>query len=509
MAKIQTTILTILRVALGWHLFYEGITKILSDSWSSATYLVESKWIFSGFFQWIAQSPDILNIVDILNAWILCIAGLMILFGLLTRVSALISASLILLYYLANPPFVGYPGVTGEGTYLIINKNLIEVLSLAVFIFIPKNSHYSFDRLLNRIKQKKEIVARPRTASEKADTGKSLIPQNSASRREVLKDLVSLPLFGGLLYAFYRKSKWDSLEEKYLLENQKTDAITSATIKRHQFSDISELKGKPGKGKIGETEISRLILGGNLIGGWAHARDLLYVSKLVKAYNTEKRVMQTFELAEACGVNTLLTNPQLCSVINKYWHRHSGNIQFISDCGISDDLLRGIQVSVDGGASLCYIQGEIADRMVENQKFDDIQKAIDMTRENGLKAGIGAHKIETIKACTERGILPDFWVKTLHHHNYWSATPNEWNDNRFCFKPEETISFMNGLDQPWIAFKVLAAGALSPQDGFRYAFENGADFICVGMYDFQIVEDVNIVHDVFKAGLERKRPWKA
>ena len=54
------------------------------------------------------------------------------------------------------------------------------------------------------------------------------------------------------------------------------------------------------------------------------------------------------------------------------------------------------------------------------------------------------------------------------------------------------MEYMKGLPQPWIAYKVLAAGAIHPKDGFRYAFENGADFICVGMYDFQIVDDVNI-----------------
>jgi len=63
-------------------------------------------------------------------------------------------------------------------------------------------------------------------------------------------------------------------------------------------------------------------------------------------------------------------------------------------------------------------------------------------------------------------------------------------DNIFCFNPQETIDFMNQLEEPWIAFKVLAAGAIEPKQGFPFAFNNGADFICVGMYDFQIVDDV-------------------
>jgi hypothetical protein len=108
----------------------------------------------------------------------------------------------------------------------------------------------------------------------------------------------------------------------------------------------------------------------------------------------------------------------------------------------------------------------------------------------------------------EQGLKPDFWVKTLHHHNYWSAQPQaEWHDNMYCYKPQETIDFMNGLEEPWIAFKVLAAGAIQPKDGFQFAFNNGADFICVGMYDFQIVEDVNIALDTLSK-INRIRPWR-
>jgi NAD(P)H-dependent flavin oxidoreductase YrpB (nitropropane dioxygenase family) len=68
---------------------------------------------------------------------------------------------------------------------------------------------------------------------------------------------------------------------------------------------------------------------------------------------------------------------------------------------------------------------------------------------------------------------------------------------------------MKGLQQPWIAFKVLAAGAIEPKVGFQYAFENGADFIGVGMYDFQIVDDANIALDVLNGSLKRERAWIA
>ena len=164
-----------------------------------------------------------------------------------------------------------------------------------------------------------------------------------------------------------------------------------------------------------------------------------------------------------------------------------------------------------------YCQGGIGDRLAADGKFDEIAKGLDLIRSYGKPAGIGAHRIETIKGCVENGIIPDFWVKTMHHHNYWSSQAEAYKenvlgqnfmDNMWCYKPQETADFMNSLEQPWIAFKVLAAGAIQPKEGFKFAFDSGADFICVGMYDFQIVEDVNILLDTLPK-IERKRDWMA
>jgi hypothetical protein len=101
-------------------------------------------------------------------------------------------------------------------------------------------------------------------------------------------------------------------------------------------------------------------------------------------------------------------------------------------------------------------------------------------------------------------------MKTLHRVDYWSASQaRSERDNVFCWQPAETVAYMKELKEPWIAFKTLAAGAIEPKDGFRYAFESGADFICVGMYDFQIVDDVNIALDILNGGIMRQREWRA
>jgi uncharacterized membrane protein YphA (DoxX/SURF4 family) len=502
--SLQLLALVILRVAIGWHLLYEGIIKLLTPDWSAASYLELSRWLFADYFHAIVANSTLLTIVNYLNIFGLIFIGLGLILGCLTRLASISGALLLLLYYIANPPFmVSGLGMPAEGHYLIIDKTLIEAVTLIILTIIPTGKFLGLDAILFRKRAKaSEKIAAP-TESEIKDEAPRPVQNFSANRRELLKGLASVPLLGAFAVALVKKQGWMSYEEKNL-----KDAVTSATIKTFNFAGLKDLKATPPLALIGDKKFSRMILGGNLIGGWAHARDLIYVSKLVKAYHHKTKVFETLLLAEKCGINAILTNPIMAQVINDYWKQNIGKIQFISDCG-GDDLLERVQVSIDSGAASCYVQGGVADQLVQEGKIELIGKALDLIRKNNLPAGIGGHYIETITACTDFGLKPDYWVKTLHHRNYWSANNPTENDNIYCRKPEATIEFMKTQTIPWIAFKTLAAGAIPPKEGFQYAFENGADFLCVGMYDFQIVEDVNLVMEILKGNLNRQRLWYA
>ncbi|MFC2076536.1 DoxX family protein, partial [candidate division KSB1 bacterium] len=505
LSHIQTSALSLMRIIIGWHFLYEGIVKLLNPNWTSAAYLAESRWLFSGLFNWISNNPAALKTVDFLNVWGLILVGLGLFFGLFTRVAIFGGIGLLALYYVANPPLVGLAnGMFTEGNYLVVDKNMVELAALVVLSFFAPATLWGADKILaGRKGAETEAGPKPVEAavSEKAEPEAGI----SIPRRELIKNLATLPVFGGFIYSLVKRRGWESFEERHLMAAQagEADAITGATTKTFRFASLKELKGQVPHTSIGDLELSRVILGGNLVGGWAHARDLIYASKLVKAYHTDQKVFDTFRLAEQCGINTFLTNPVIARVINRYWRTQGGKIQFISDSAYKGDVMAGIKVSIDGGAHSCYVQGGIADRLVEEGKLDEINEAVELIRRNCQLGGIGAHKIETVMACVDAGIKPDYWVKTLHHTDYWSANPDgEQNDNIWCLRPKDTIEYMNKLPEPWIAYKTLAAGAIHPTVGFKYAFEGGADFICVGMYDFQVVEDVNIALDVLNADLD-------
>jgi len=283
-------------------------------------------------------------------------------------------------------------------------------------------------------------------------------------------------------------------------------------------------------GKIGKVSISRLFIGGNLIGGWAHSRDLMYASKLFTSYNTEAKIFETLELAQACGINTIQLDPQCWGPISKYNSSRSTKIQTMVCIGLNanrDKMKEVIQRQVDLGATLVYSHGGGTDaHMMSGGKMDVIAQMVELIKAQGVPAGVGGHSLNMPMECEKQKVNPDFYVKTFHMDRYWSATPKDrrkeydWmrgnasdhganNDNMWCNNPEETAAFMETVEKPWVAFKVMAAGAIPPRIAFSHAYRNGADFIIAGMFDFQIEPDVRFAIEGLEKVTSRKRPWRA
>jgi hypothetical protein len=333
-------------------------------------------------------------------------------------------------------------------------------------------------------------------------------PQPNASspqlaRRNFLKKSLAMSVAAPMLMSF---------EEQALIAQEKTSASNPAT---------SAPAGKMPQGKIGKIQISRLICGGNLISGYAHSRDLIYVSELLKHYFSDEKIMDTWALCEREGINSMVAypgDPHAVEVYRKYRQR-GGRIQYLAQINPTrEDLKTCVKEAVDAGAVGAFLVGNLGDLWTREGEAARIGELVKNIKDQGLIAGVAGHELRTTKAVEEAGVNPDFYVKTLHNNNYWSkqqpdqtkdVIDNYSTDNYWCREPRETVAFMSEVERPWIAYKVLAAGAIHPRSGFRYAFENGADFALVGMFDFQVTENVKVASEILASRMERQREWMA
>jgi hypothetical protein len=350
-----------------------------------------------------------------------------------------------------------------------------------------------------------------------------------SNRREILGSLGALP-FLGMASSSMSKSqdKMDAVTGPTFIS--KSDKLDYARLKALDLNnpEVAAKQKKMPVGKIGNFSLGRLICGSNLISMNMHARDLDYVTALAANYNTEERIFMTFKLCEEYGINGIvLKNHNFKRFrLSNYWDQWGGRMKWLADVITTDiDQYEKLLVEhLELGASGAYLWGGASDTWYYQKKQDNIIRAFEIMKKYDIPVGICAHRLEPIVFCEKEGLKPDFYMKTLHHDRYWSAHPKanrrfmemyekespdhaEYHDNMFCYDFEQTIEFMQDVKVPWIAFKVLAAGAIPAAEGLRFAFAGGADFVCLGMFDFQVKQDVELTLKTITQSQNRKRPW--
>ncbi|HNW57604.1 MAG TPA: DoxX family protein, partial [Bacteroidales bacterium] len=376
--------IAVLRIAIGWQFLYEGMVKLLNPLWTARPFLEGSRWIFGDLFRWMISGETGMNIINAANAYGLTLIGIALILGIFTKLASWSGVTLLLMYYLAYPPFGGFSyGFPSEGSYLIVNKNLVELFALIILAMTNSGLYFGLDRL---IKSKREASFKK---SEKQDTSETTDKEdinNRNTRRELLKGLAGIPVLAAYGGAFIKN-----------LSEAGPDAVSGATIKV-DYKQIKDLKGKLPVGKLGNLTMSRMIMGCNLIGGWAHARDLIYANTLFKAYNNERKIIETFYLAERAGINTTFMVTQYYTTFNKYKSIYNGKMQSVCQAMLPDkDFYSDIKLAIDSGATAIYIQGGEGDRYMKAGKADMVFKAVDYIQSQGFITGLGCHSLESIK----------------------------------------------------------------------------------------------------------------
>ncbi len=160
MAKLsdpQRFALVLLRTLVGWHFLYEGYYKLIVPAWSrdgqmlgrwtAAGYLKAASGPLSGLFHSLALSGA--------SAWVdrlvpiaLVAVGLSLILGMLTQLGCWGALAFLALFYLSSIPTAGIPQIGAEGTYLFVNKNLVEACAVLVLLVFRTGTIAGLDLLV-------------------------------------------------------------------------------------------------------------------------------------------------------------------------------------------------------------------------------------------------------------------------------------------------------------------------------------------------------------------------
>jgi thiosulfate dehydrogenase (quinone) large subunit len=189
-SRFEAIGLVFLRTVIGWHFLYEGYYKLMLPGWaragaplshwSAAGYLHASTGPFAGFAHVLA-SPGLLAWLDIIVPLGLLLVGLSLVLGLFTQLGAWGALAFLTLFYLTAIPMAGVPQPNMEGTYLIVNKNLVEWAAVLVLIARHTGRIAGLDTLRTRDATEAVAIQRPSMAAA-ASTGASTAAASQSVR---------------------------------------------------------------------------------------------------------------------------------------------------------------------------------------------------------------------------------------------------------------------------------------------------------------------------------------
>ena len=228
-------------------------------------------------------------------------------------------------------------------------------------------------------------------------------------------------------------------------------------------------------------KVTRLILGGNPFIGCSHqtqARD-----QAMLAYYTLDRILETWQRAEAAGINTMVTNtesPNAMEAVRAYW-AGGGRLQWIAQIGAHDGNMRAaIDRAMELGASAFYFWGGHADNFYAARDEKTFLAWAEYARSVGVPFGVAGHSPESHywmdnMNVAQFHVIPFFNCGSVHHGGGSNFRLSDAIAGTECIRR---------MRKPCIGYKIMAAGRIDAPMAFEFAFDNikSTDVVNVGMH---------------------------
>jgi thiosulfate dehydrogenase [quinone] large subunit len=159
LSPLQQVALVLLRTLVGWHFLYEGVYKVLLPgwtrdgrplpAWTAAAFLEGADGPLAPLARALAEAGGGLVLDRAVIAALVAI-GLSLTLGLFARAGAAGAFLFLLLVYLLRLPGKGLPQPGAEGTYLLVDKTLVEAGAALLLLAFPTGRIAGLDRLRRR-----------------------------------------------------------------------------------------------------------------------------------------------------------------------------------------------------------------------------------------------------------------------------------------------------------------------------------------------------------------------
>ena len=247
---------------------------------------------------------------------------------------------------------------------------------------------------------------------------------------------------------------------------------------------------------------TRMIIGANPFAGFSHQspeRDEEMV-----AYYTSDRIKETWQRAEAAGINTMVTNnttPHVVKAVREYISA-GGALQWIAQVsdGQSSSMFEAIDKVVEIGCKALYFHGGLTDKLYDEQDEKTLREWVEHARTHDILVGVAGHA-PTAHLWVDSFDIVDF--HTVCFFNCGSLHAGKGDKFRLCdvFPAADCI---RKIRKPCIAYKIMGAGRIDARMAFEYAFGNikATDVVNVGIHrgdkDDMVEEDVDIVRGILE-----------
>ncbi|HZT41419.1 MAG TPA: hypothetical protein VFA07_04490 [Chthonomonadaceae bacterium] len=236
---------------------------------------------------------------------------------------------------------------------------------------------------------------------------------------------------------------------------------------------------------LGTLQVSRLIAGSNPISGFSHAGSER--TRQMLEYFTVDRIKAHLRDCEAHGINALVARADrfIMRVLAEYW-REGGRIQWIAQTAPEmRDPQANIQQARQAGASAIFVHGGDVDQLFAQGQSDEVHARVKLIRSLGLPAGMAAHDPCNLLEAQEKEIPVDFYLVCLYNLTGYRGRTTLEPKEEFERKDRAiALAALRQLERPCIAYKVLGAARLSPEEGLadvRQALRPG-DGVLIGMF---------------------------